>query len=141
MRKTLWLSLLLLALAAACTAYRAQHRRHAHEPAPRLPREAPSAAFRALPDEGQQAVLQGEVEALKADLARRGRYACCVSPSCHQCLMDDGECFCWLDFEKGRGVCGECTQVWVEGRGPFLPADPDRLLDRLRERRHGHGRH
>jgi hypothetical protein len=101
-------SALLLALVlAACAAYKAQHGR------------LPSRESAPLPDDPRITHLHGEADALKAELARQGRYACCIDPPCTQCLLQRGECHCRKSLRKEgpcADCCGECRDGWIDGR-------------------------
>lgn len=125
-------TLLAAGLLAACAAYQYQHR-DLGAPAPATAGEtaAAPAEFRELTDERQVARVRGEVEEAKANLARKGKYACCVHPSCNQCLLQYGECGCRHAVEKEGGpCCGECTEAWIEGRGAVEGISALELLER-----------
>ncbi|HEX9942721.1 MAG TPA: hypothetical protein VGG03_11935 [Thermoanaerobaculia bacterium] len=114
------LGLSLALLLAACAAYQAQHGQtaagegHDHA-APSVVR--PSGEFSELTADGQVARIRGEVEEVKATLAEKGKYACCVHPPCTECLLRYGECHCREAVRKQGPCCGECTEAWIEGRG------------------------
>ncbi|HYO13976.1 MAG TPA: hypothetical protein VE685_12345 [Thermoanaerobaculia bacterium] len=101
-------SALFLALTlAACAAYQAQH-------APLPSRESAE-----LPDDPRITHLHDEAGTLKAELARQGRYACCIEPPCTQCLLQRGECHCRASLRKEgpcADCCGECRDGWIDGR-------------------------
>jgi hypothetical protein len=101
-------SALFLALTlAACAAYQAQHAR-------RPPRESVERS-----DDPRITRLQSEADALKTELARQGRYTCCVEPACTQCLLERGECHCRKSLGKEGpcgDCCGECRDGWIDGR-------------------------
>jgi hypothetical protein len=106
----------------ACAAYQAQHGQAAvgsqGSQAPSAPAVIrPAGTFSELNEEGQVARIRGEVEEVKADLARQGKYACCVEPPCTECLLKHGECHCRDAVRKDGPCCGECTEAWIEGRG------------------------
>ena len=130
---------LVLALSlAACAAWQAQH-------------AAPVASGghdHAPPSDARIARIQGEVEQVKADLARQGRYACCVEPPCTQCLLKYGECHCREAIRKEGPCCGECTEAWIEGRGAVegvtaweLLERKKKILDEVNEKGGGGGHH
>jgi hypothetical protein len=112
------LSALTLALAlAACAAYQAQHARSSS------PRRA------GLPDDPRITRLHGEAAALKAELAREGRYLCCVEPPCTQCLLERGECHCRASLRQEgpcADCCGECRDGWIDGR-MVAEGEPDEV--------------
>jgi hypothetical protein len=121
----------LVLLAVACAAYRQQH-----APAPRraaAAAHAPAATpasddFKALADDAQGARVRGEAEVVKASLARRGDYSCCIRPTCNECLLKRGHCHCRDIAAKGGPCCGECTEVWVKDRGAVEALDAVELL-------------
>jgi len=53
----------------------------------------------------------------KKTLQAKGRYACCVKPSCDLCLRKNGSCACAANVARGLGACGECLAGWKNGRG------------------------
>ena len=107
----------------ACAAYEAQHaafpKSGGHDHAP--------------PGDVRITRLQGEVEEVKAELARQGRYACCVEPACTQCLLKYGECHCREAIRKEGPCCGECTEAWIEGRGAVEGVTAWELLERKKK--------
>jgi len=126
----LWLALTL----AACAAYQAQHAASdgsggGHAEAA-LAVEKPSGQYCEMPVDRQTALLRGEVEHAKAELARQGRYDCCVAPACTECLMHHGECHCRDVVRKEGPCCGECTQAWIEGKGTVEGVNAWDLLER-----------
>lgn len=137
------LGLCLALTLAACAAYRAQHDSaaapgHVHAA---MAGEAPGAEFTELPEARQLARVRGETEALKAQLAKTGRYACCVEPPCTECLLKYGECHCRDTVRKEGPCCGECTEAWVEGRGAVEGVSAWELLERKKDmlRQNGKG--
>lgn len=111
-------ALLLVLTLAACAAYQAQHAR------------LPSRERAELPDDPRITSLRGEADALKAELARQGRYACCVEPACTECLLKYGECHCREAVRKEGPCCGECTEAWIEGKGVVEGITAWELLER-----------
>src|SRR5215208_1481708 len=143
-RKTLLacaLALVVLALAVlgACAAYQHQHGAASGQAASpavasmgeaAVPAGAPvSEEFRALSDGAQLTRVRGEVEETKRNLAAKGRYACCVHPSCNECLLHRGECHCRHEVEKNGPCCGECTEAWIEGHGAVEGVNALELLE------------
>jgi hypothetical protein len=119
-RNVRFLGLVLALSLAACAAWQAQH--------------APSGGHRhAAPSDARITRIQREVEAVKADLARQGRYACCVEPPCTQCLLKYGECRCREAIRKEGPCCGECTEAWIEGRGAVEGVTAWELLERKKK--------
>jgi hypothetical protein len=149
MRKTWTSAVALLALIlgiavlVACAAYREQHAPAKSDSAASsigipavgsgdsLPdAKPPSKEFCALNDDAQIFQVRGEIELAKANLAAKGRYACCVKPSCNECLLHRGECHCRKVVEKNGPCCGECTEAWIEGRGAVEGLNALELLKR-----------
>jgi hypothetical protein len=123
---------------AACAAYKAQHDAgmapgHNHPDAGARAGEAPGAEFTELPEAAQLARVRGETEAMKAQLAKTGRYACCVEPPCTECLLKYGECHCRETVRKEGPCCGECTEAWVEGRGAVEGVSAWEILERKKD--------
>lgn len=119
--------------AVACAAYHHQHTaaaQHVFDPA--SPQAVAPAAddFKALPGAAQGARVRGEVEEAKANLAKDGRYRCCVRPTCNECLLKRGECHCRDVAAKKGPCCGECTEAWIEGHGAIEGLDALELLRR-----------
>jgi len=134
------LALLVAATLASCAAYQAQHARRPASPsgqgapsvssASAAPGVAPSGEFSELTADGKIARVRGEAEATREELARSGRYSCCVRPACTECLLKRGECHCAkLVREKGSN-CGECMQGWIDGKGAVEGVSAWDLLQR-----------
>jgi hypothetical protein len=126
---------------AACEAYQAQHTGRIAPAASAAPvtkaappvAAIPSHEFTGLSDAQQIAQVRGEVEETKKNLERRGKYSCCVRPSCNQCLLKRGECHCRDVANKKGPCCGECTEAWLEGRGAIEGASAWELLERKKK--------
>lgn len=58
-----------------------------------------------------------KLAAAKKIAQAKGRYACCVKPSCDLCLRKNGSCACAANVARGLGACGECMAGWQNGRG------------------------
>lgn len=71
-----------------------------------------------------------KLKAAKTALAAKGRYACCVKPSCDLCLRKNGSCACASNVARGLGACGECLAGWKNGRGSLagVKAESVKLL-------------
>lgn len=125
---------LLLALSlAACAAYQSQHGSRSaaaagHDEAMAVVKA--TGEFCEMPADRQAARIRGEVEHTKEELARQGRYDCCVAPACTECLMHHGECHCRDLVRKAGPCCGECTQAWIEGKGTVEGVNAWDLLER-----------
>jgi hypothetical protein len=59
---------------------------------------------------------KAKLAAAKKTLQAKGRYACCVKPSCDLCLRKNGSCTCASNVMRGLGACGECMAGWKNGR-------------------------
>lgn len=53
----------------------------------------------------------------KSLLAQNGKYACCLKEPCNMCALEEGECDCYTDLEKGEHVCTECYAGWQQNKG------------------------
>jgi outer membrane protein assembly factor BamB len=73
---------------------------------------------------------QAKLAAAKKTLQAKGRYACCVKPSCDLCMRKNGSCACAANVMRGLGACGECMAGWKSGRGslPGIKAENVKLL-------------
>jgi hypothetical protein len=136
--RVLKLAALLLTLTlVACAAYRTQS---AARRAPGGPGEGfsheqsrPDREFTELPEADQIARIRGEVSAVKESLAREGRYVCCVEPVCTECLLRYGECHCREALREEGPCCGECTELWVEGKGVVEGITAWEVLERKKD--------
>ena len=136
--RLLKLSGLLLALTlVGCAAYQAQQsfRREgeARPSAPQAASAAPDREFTELAEGDQISRIRGEAELVKAALAREGRYACCVEPACTECLLKYGECHCREALREEGPCCGECTEMWVEGKGTVEGISAWEVLERKKD--------
>ena len=122
---------------AACAAYRSQQTfRREGEVRPSSPQVAsiaPDRAFSELAEADQVARIRGAAELVKETLAREGRYACCVEPACTECLLKYGECHCREALREEGPCCGECTEMWVEGKGTVEGISAWEVLERKKD--------
>ncbi len=126
---------------SACAVYQAQHQpQHQAQPATALSEGPPLSApaddnlvirFREQPEAVQQATLLSNLETYKSQLVAQGKYNCCVSPGCNECVIRNGECHCRRVVEKDGPCCGECTQGWIEGRGNVEGVNREEILKHL----------
>lgn len=91
--------------------------RHAHAAAASVPKQAVQ--------------LQRSIDRYKAQLARQGKYACCVNPSCGYCAIHDGMCPCAKNVAANKPVCRECKGGWYAGQGHM----PDRTAAAIKVER------
>jgi hypothetical protein len=82
---------------------------HAHDPKRR--NRKPTKAAPALKEARQK------MDAAKATMAEKGKYDCCVKPSCDMCARTHGACACGSNVADGKGACGECMEGWLAGLG------------------------
>lgn len=64
-----------------------------------------------------------KMDAVKAKLTQKGRYACCIKKGCDLCARRNGSCACALNIAKGKGACGECYAGWKRGEGSLKGVD------------------
>jgi len=78
---------------------------------------------------------------VKKSLQVKGRYACCVKPSCDLCMRRNGSCACAANVARGLGACGECLAGWQAGRGsiPKIASGTVRLLTSDKQAMPGNG--
>ncbi len=53
----------------------------------------------------------------KADLMKKGQYACCIQPGCDICPLSANMCPCAGNLLQKKPVCGECFAGWHAGQG------------------------
>jgi hypothetical protein len=71
-----------------------------------------------MPPPPKQAVrIQKSIDNYKAQLAKQGKYACCVRPTCDMCATHMGGCPCGKMAAAGKPVCRECKGGWEAGEG------------------------
>ncbi len=61
--------------------------------------------------------IRADLKAAKRNLAREGKYSCCIAPSCDFCALTAGECPCGDNLAEGKPVCHECKGGWEAGHG------------------------
>ncbi|MEO8026489.1 MAG: hypothetical protein ABI823_08445 [Bryobacteraceae bacterium] len=71
---------------------------------------------------------RAKLDAAKKQLAKQGRYSCCVKPSCDLCARTTGSCNCARNVAAGKGACGECYAGWKAGRGTMKGVDAKALI-------------
>ena len=69
-----------------------------------------------------------QLDAAKKKLTAKGRYACCIKPTCDSCALKHGSCACAVNAAKGAGVCGECMGGWKSGKGALKGIDASKLM-------------
>lgn len=60
---------------------------------------------------------RAKMDAAKARLKAKGKYNCCIKPSCDMCARTAGICECAHHVAQGHGACGECLEGWQAGLG------------------------
>ena len=79
---------------------------------------APRHVHAAAASTPKQAVqLRRSIDRYKAQLARQGKYACCIRPSCDYCATHEGMCPCDKQVAANKPVCRECKGGWDAGEG------------------------
>ena len=61
--------------------------------------------------------LRKSLDAAKSAAARKGKYACCIKPSCDWCMTHMGSCSCGKGVAMNMGACRECKGGWEAGQG------------------------
>ncbi|RMD61441.1 hypothetical protein D6833_08225 [Candidatus Parcubacteria bacterium] len=61
--------------------------------------------------------IRTELAAVKADLAKKGEYNCCIQPTCNWCALHEGGCECYDNLKAGEEVCPGCGLGWHNGQG------------------------
>jgi hypothetical protein len=72
----------------------------------------------------------------KGQLAREGRYNCCIEVPCNQCAMDHQSCPCYEDLKNGKPVCNECYGGWQRGEGKDKKIDPKKVKTNFSDHKH-----
>lgn len=60
----------------------------------------------------------------KGQLAREGKYKCCIEVPCNQCAMDHQSCPCSENLKAEKPVCPECYGGWQRGEGKDKKINP-----------------
>ena len=61
--------------------------------------------------------INSELNLVKAELTKEGRYDCCIQPGCDWCVLHEGECECHDNVKAGKEVCPGCGLGWHNGSG------------------------
>ncbi len=84
--------------------------------------------------------IHKQLEKVKTDLAKEGKYSCCIKPSCDFCAMTMVMCPCGMNLSKDKPVCPECLAGWKAGQGSNKNMDaqkvkmaPDAMLKKMME--------
>ena len=72
------------------------------------------------------AAAEHSLLAAKQILVKEARYACCIRGGCAMCASE-AHCPCGGDLARHKGVCGECLDGWMSGRGAFAGVDPQEV--------------
>ena len=111
MKTTKLLSCVVLALSIfllnGCRSSSGDHARHADQ--------APA----------QLGSTQAQLDSMKANLARQGRYDCCLRRKCDWCLLRMGHCNCDELVQRGKQAkaCPECAAEWNAKRKKVIDQD------------------
>jgi len=57
------------------------------------------------------------LEEVKEDLAKEGKYNCCIKDPCDRCALDHQNCSCGDEVKSGGAVCSDCYAGWQRGDG------------------------
>ena len=79
-----------------------------------------------------RAILDGA----KAQLAKEGKYDCCMKTPCDECLLGHESCPCAANLKAGKGVCSQCYGGWQRGDGAIEGVDAKSVKGDFH--RHGH---
>jgi len=67
--------------------------------------------------EGELAQIKTRLENVRTQLFDRGKYNCCVQPSCDWCALHEGSCDCFANLQADQAVCPGCGLGWHNGQG------------------------
>ncbi len=60
----------------------------------------------------------------KRELARKGKYGCCIEDACDECALSHQSCPCAANLKAGKEVCAQCYGGWQRGEGKVSGVDP-----------------
>ncbi len=63
----------------------------------------------------------------KRELAREGKYDCCIKDPCDRCALDHQSCPCADDVKEGKAVCPDCYAGWQRGDGVVKGVNPKKV--------------
>lgn len=72
----------------------------------------------------------------KGQLAREGKYKCCIEVPCDQCALEHQSCACYEDLKGGKPVCNECYGGWQRGEGRDKKIDPNKVKTTISGHKH-----
>lgn len=83
---------------------------------------------------------------IKAEMAKQGKYNCCVEKPCTYCIEktpghgEGAACDCMNDILAGRHPCGECIGEILEGKGEkkLVPFFAKAIAHKVGEEHEGH---
>jgi hypothetical protein len=87
------------------------------EPKPSVAAESAREASSTPSPEAELEQIKTRLEAVKTQLFDRGKYNCCVQPSCDWCALHEGACDCFTNLQAGDAVCPGCGLGWHNGQG------------------------
>jgi hypothetical protein len=97
-----------------------------HPPAGKLKPLSPET--RALLEAAKRTRSEADLLAARRALAQEGRYSCCITGGCTECLIE-GVCACGPNLLAKEGVCRECVAGWKVGVGKFEGIDPKEIKE------------
>jgi len=84
--------------------------------------------------------IHKQLEKVKTGLAKDGKYACCIKPTCDFCALTAVKCPCGINLSQNKPVCPECLAGWKSGQGVLKNVDvkkvkvaPDKMLKMMME--------
>ncbi len=72
----------------------------------------------------------------RKQLAREGKYSCCIQDPCNQCLLDHQSCACERAVKAAKAVCPECYGGWQRGEGKIKAIKPSDVKTEFRGHQH-----
>jgi len=72
----------------------------------------------------------------RKQLAREGKYSCCIQDPCNQCLLDHQSCACERDVKASKAVCPECYGGWQRGEGKIKNIKPSEVKTEFSGHKH-----
>jgi hypothetical protein len=76
------------------------------------------------------------LEEAKQELARDGKYKCCIKDPCDRCALDHQSCPCADDVKAGKAVCPDCYAGWQRGDGVVKGVKASRVKGSFHSHKH-----
>lgn len=73
--------------------------------------------------------IRQDLQKLKAELAEKGEYNCCIKNLCNWCAIYMGHCPCGeiVTVKGNEKSCPECAAAWNRKRGNIPGVDPNAI--------------